>query len=144
MTRDGGAWNEGVIFVIETNGNNFALLHSFHSTDTRNGQNPKGNVLLSEGKLYGLTTDGGANDIGVIFSIDKDGSNYTNLHSFAGGTDGQAPNGSSLLLDGNTFYGTTSLGGSGNKGTIFAFVLPEPCLFVFFEFVLFFRIKGKG
>jgi uncharacterized repeat protein (TIGR03803 family) len=42
---------------------------------------------------------------------------YTNLHAFAGGTEGSNPF-AGLALSGNTLYGTTPNGGTGH-GTVF-------------------------
>ena len=44
---------------------------------------------------------------------------FTNLHSFIGSTDGESPP-ASLILSGNTLYGTAELGGSSGAGTVFA------------------------
>jgi uncharacterized repeat protein (TIGR03803 family) len=58
---------------------------------------------------------------GTIFSIGTDGTGFTVLHSFTGGSnDGKSPYGS-LLLSGSKLYGMTSSGGSANLGTIFSF-----------------------
>src|SRR5579872_1612643 len=42
---------------------------------------------------------------------------YTNLHAFAGGTEGSNPY-AGLVLSGNTLYGTTPNGGTG-QGSVF-------------------------
>ena len=44
---------------------------------------------------------------------------FTNLHSFAGGTEG-AYSFSGLALSGSTLFGTTANGGSSGNGTVFA------------------------
>jgi uncharacterized repeat protein (TIGR03803 family) len=65
---------------------------------------------------------------GTIFSINTDGSNFTVLHSFAGGTsDGAYPQGS-LTISGNTLYGTTGQGG--NTGCTY-FNAPYTCGTIF-------------
>ena len=61
-----------------------------------------------------MTYAGGADGLGTIFSEDIDGTNFTLLHSFAGGPgDGANPIGD-LLLSGSTLYGMTLRGGSSN------------------------------
>src|SRR5262249_43417756 len=49
------------------------------------------------------------------------GQTFTNLYSFTGGSDGCGPGGS-LIMSGNTLFGTTSdsIPGSSGKGTVFA------------------------
>jgi len=118
MTHYGGGPGYGVIFKIATDGSGFTVLHSF-SPGTTDGQDPWGSLTIDGSILYGMTRYGGTSSGGVIFKIATDGSGYTLLHHFAGGTaDGQYPNGS-LTLDGSTLYGMTNAGGSSNLGVIF-------------------------
>jgi uncharacterized repeat protein (TIGR03803 family) len=76
-------------------------------------------MVLSGNRLYGTTLGGGTNGHGVVFSLNADGSDFSTLYSFSGGTDGASPN-AGLLLAGGKLYGTTSRRGlpMGN-GTIF-------------------------
>ena len=57
---------------------------------------------------------------GRLFKVNTNGSGFYVLHSFpkAPGSDGAKPY-SGLLLNGNTLYGTTQLGGTNNSGTVF-------------------------
>ena len=124
MTYAGGTNNGvgGVIFQIQTDGSGYTNLHSF-AGGAGDGWAPYGNLTLAADgtTLYGMTWQGGASGNGVIFRIQADGSGYTNLHEFAGGTDdGQEPRGSlTLSTDGTTLYGTTEWGGVSNVGVIF-------------------------
>jgi len=75
---------------------------------------------------YGTTYAGGTNSNGAIFSVSTNGNVFKRLYSFTAldpdtGTnkDGANP-GAGLILSGNTLYGTTSAGGSGGYGTVFA------------------------
>ena len=116
-TRDGGDLNIGVIFKIDTDGSNYAVLHEFMGGNN-DGSEPIGGLILSGGSLYGMTTIGGSNDYGVIFKIDTDGNNFTNIHSFAGVPEGEYPYGE-LTSYGGALYGMTSDGGSSDYGAIF-------------------------
>jgi uncharacterized repeat protein (TIGR03803 family) len=88
-------------------------------------------LILSGTTLYGTTESGGVSGYGNIFSVGIDGSDYQNLYSFSGGTDGAYPLGG-LNLTGGTLFGTTTYGGAasavgyGGDGTVFALVLPTP------------------
>jgi uncharacterized repeat protein (TIGR03803 family) len=53
-----------------------------------------------------------------VFAVHTDGTGFTNLHSFTGGSGGGLPYGG-LVLTNNALYGTASDSGSGN-GTVFA------------------------
>lgn len=120
MTTSGGAGGSGTLFKINTDGSGFGLLHSFTGGGT-DGESPYGSVTVSGTTLYGMTYGGGNSPSrGTIFKINMDGSGYSILHDFDGGTtDGANPYGA-LTLSGSTLYGTTSGGGSAtNAGTIF-------------------------
>jgi uncharacterized repeat protein (TIGR03803 family) len=122
MAYRGGSAGVGIIFAVNTNGAGFTNLHNFNASD---GQYPVGNLILSGGTLYGMTPGGGAFHTGNIFSASTNGTGFTNLFNFPSlsgvlysNTDGAFPQGS-LLLSGNTLYGTASEGGAAGNGTIF-------------------------
>jgi uncharacterized repeat protein (TIGR03803 family) len=70
-----------------------------------------------DGNIYGVTTQGGANNRGAIFKTSLEGA-VTVLHSF-NLTDGAGPMGGlTLAADGN-FYGSTPSGGTDSAGVIF-------------------------
>ncbi|MBW2071484.1 MAG: hypothetical protein JRI89_09525 [Deltaproteobacteria bacterium] len=118
MASGGGGSDEGAIFKINSDGSAFSLLHSFTGA-ADDGSQPRGSLILSGSTLYGMTQQGGANDLGVIFKIETDGSAFSLLHSFTGGAnDGNYPWGS-LILSGSTLYGMTRDGGDSNLGVIF-------------------------
>ncbi len=95
-----------------------SLLHSF-AGGVADGALPYGSLILKGSMLYGMTYGGGAHDFGTIFKINKDGTGFMLLHSFAGGAvDGALPYGS-LALKGSTLYGMTYRGGTYGIGTIF-------------------------
>ena len=74
MTSLGGNNKAGVIFKVETNGNNYTILHNFAGGDD-DGREPYGSLTLSGNDLYGMTQYGGNSDLGVIFKMDIDGAN---------------------------------------------------------------------
>ncbi|MBX9923576.1 MAG: hypothetical protein K2Y01_05640 [Rhabdochlamydiaceae bacterium] len=130
MTREGGVHSSsntsgcGVVFAL----NNFAtapsyeVLHEFGSFSGDGILPEHGFLTLVGNTLYGMTSKGGTNNNGTIFSIDLDNSNaYTILYSFGetGSTDGSHPAGSLVLSNQNIFYGLTCDGGANGLGTIF-------------------------
>jgi uncharacterized repeat protein (TIGR03803 family) len=117
----GGTMGNGAIYALSTDGTGFTNLYNF--TGTNDGSSPHGGLLLSGNTLYGSTPSGGAYTNGTLFSIHTDGTGFTNLYSFTGGSDGSNPNGD-LILSGNVLYGTANGGGSGS-GTVFSFTLPS-------------------
>jgi uncharacterized repeat protein (TIGR03803 family) len=141
MTQSGGT-GFGVVFRMNTDGSGYTNLHSFVGAASGDGANPKGQLILSGGVLYGMTASGGTNTsncggssfgCGTMFQINTNGTGYTILHTFNGGyleegpytlNDGSLPEGG-LLLAGNTLYGMTSAGGTNSCGcgTVFSLVL---------------------
>jgi uncharacterized repeat protein (TIGR03803 family) len=119
-TTSGGANNLGTVYEITPAGE-LTVLYSFAAgTD---GNSPQAGLSNdSDGNLYGVTYYGGTNDLGTIFRISSDGTGYTILHSFAGGsTDGQYPGVKLRNVPGGVLYGSTSAGGADNLGTIFTY-----------------------
>ena len=105
----------GTIFKINTDGSGYKDLYTFtsyHSPYYTNsdGAHPYGGLIMSGNTLFGTACDGGTNGYGTIFSINTDGNDFTNLYNFTGGSDGANPK-ASLVLSGNTLYGTTYYGG---------------------------------
>src|SRR6266446_6923671 len=95
----------------------FTTLHKF--TGGSDGGNPWAALTLSGNTLYGTTYGGGDSGAGTMFAINTDGTGFTNLHSFRGGSDCANPF-DGLILSGSTLYGTAAGGGSSGKGTVFA------------------------
>jgi uncharacterized repeat protein (TIGR03803 family) len=132
----GGAFGNGTVFKINTDGSHFQTLHSFSllegpdedgSYGNGDGCCPQGRLLLSGNTLYGTTREGGYSGMGVIFKVNIDGTGFTNLHSFSHvvgysdiftNSDGAHPIGG-LTLVSNTLYGMTLWGGFYGAGTIF-------------------------
>jgi uncharacterized delta-60 repeat protein/gliding motility-associated-like protein len=94
-------------------------LHQFDGAGTTGtGARPRGTLVSDGTLLYGLTFEGGVNNEGVLFSISPDGLVFTKLHEFINPTSGANPF-LSLVSEGTFLYGTTSIGGSSNFGTVF-------------------------
>src|SRR5437868_2205616 len=72
----------GTVFAIHTDGSGFTILHEF--AGGIGGANPVAGLLLSGDTLYGSTRAGGISDVGTIFSLNINGSGFTNLHHFSG------------------------------------------------------------
>ncbi|NOS93300.1 MAG: T9SS type A sorting domain-containing protein [Cyclobacteriaceae bacterium] len=115
-TSGGGSLGYGVIFRINSDGSNFNVIFNLGGNY---GGNPIGGLLQSsDGYLYGTTSIGGANDLGVIYRILPDGSDFSVLHNFNAANGAKS---SSNLVEGGDgyLYGTTDVGGINNSGVVF-------------------------
>ena len=125
---DGAGANggEGTVFKITTGGALTTLYSFCTQTNCTDGSTPvTGLIQASNGELYGVTQQGGANaNNGTVYSITTGGA-LTTLYSFCsqnGCTDGQGPTGRLIQATDGNLYGTTDSGGIG-YGTIFNMTL---------------------
>ena len=116
MTELGGTNIIGVIFKIKPDGTGYLKLLNF--SGVANGRYPAGSFISDGTFLYGMSTQGGTNNIGCIFKIMPNGTGFSKLYDFAIAPDGSTPYGT-LKSDGTFLYGMTYSGGAGSKGTIF-------------------------
>ena len=125
---DGGRYDSGTVFTTTTNtGAVITNLYNFSDNSSSlnsDGANPEAELVLSGNTLYGTAYAGGPSGNGTVFAVNTDGTGFTNLYSFTARTSGTNGDGAhpcaSLLLSGNTLYGTTQIGGSSLHGTVFA------------------------
>ncbi len=115
------------MFKLNTDGTSFTNFYIFSPvvqyalgvyTNTPMGANPEGQLVSSGGRLYGTTSQGGVYGNGIVFAVNTDGSDFTNLYNFSAtvytgfySNTYQANPSAGLVLSGNTLYGTTSVGG---------------------------------
>ena len=120
VTSNGGTNYSGTIFKIKPDGTNYSVMYNFDLGI--NGRIPKGSLTLVGDFLFGTTSIGGNSDGfggGTIFKISKNDNSFSTVHRFSGfPTAGGSPEGS-LILIGDTLFGTTWRGGTQDKGTIF-------------------------
>ena len=114
----------GTVYSYELSTGTYTKIHSFGQNS--DGENPVGNLLLaSDGKLYGITSDGGYNDKGVIFTIDPATDTYTLKLDLQNGSSGNkaAQDARSGLIQSTNgkIYGTSESGGNYPNGYQYAF-----------------------
>jgi uncharacterized repeat protein (TIGR03803 family) len=107
---------------FSANAQTLTVLHSFSNSPDGAAPYLGGSMNLSGNTLYGTTKSGGSFSNGTVFSVNIDGSNFSILHNFTGGSDGAYPPSGLALsgVPGNTLYGTTLRGGTNGTGVIFS------------------------
>jgi len=119
MTYQGGVNNLGVLFEYDPVTDIFIKKLDF---DSANGRNPFGSLIqASNGKLYGMTIQGGVNDKGILFEYDPITSTYIKKLEFSGTINGSYPQGSLMQACNGKLYGMTKQGGVNNMGVLFEY-----------------------
>lgn len=127
----GGANGPGTAFKITPAGV-LTTLHSFSDV-------PRGGLIqATDGNFYGTTSGRAENsnfDYGTVFKMTAEGA-LTTLYTFCTlpiCADGSFPYAGLIQASDGNIYGTTSLGGASNAGTIFK-ITPEGTLTTFYNF----------
>ncbi len=122
MTWYGGANSMGVLFEYDPSTNTYAKKLDFNGS--ANGSKPQGSLMkASNGKLYGMTYEGGTNNYGVLFEYDAATSIYTKKLDFNGSANGRYPIGNLMQAGNGKLYGLTSDGGTNFVGVLFEYNL---------------------
>jgi uncharacterized repeat protein (TIGR03803 family) len=112
----------GALFKVDPATGAFSVLWDFGNR-LPDAELPYAGVILSGGKLYGVSTSGGPGGLGgpgTIFTFDLVHDIESVAYSFTGEPDGSTPFGN-LITESDAFYGTTEAGGTANLGTVFKF-----------------------
>lgn len=108
-------------FLFSTDSSGQSLQQQYNFPVTTFGANPQNLEMIAyNGKLYGTTSTGGANNFGTIFEYDPLTNNYIKKFDFGPvvSVTGGGPKGS-LLLHNNKFYGLAADYGVSGGGVIF-------------------------
>jgi uncharacterized repeat protein (TIGR03803 family) len=119
----------GTVFKITPTGEE-TVLYSF-AGGSADGANPQVLIQGSDGNFYGVTSNGGANEVGTVFKLTPEGVE-TILYSFVAGNGPENPTGLIQASDGN-FYGTSPLSGAYGSGQVFK-VTPKGVLTLLYTF----------
>jgi uncharacterized repeat protein (TIGR03803 family) len=117
-TLAGGKYGYGTIFEMSLTGK---ILRQYHfGTQSHDGMQPIGSLVIDAGNIFGTASGGGANNGGVIFKLDSS-FHLTVLHAF-GVFDGTEPQGGLMIDSAGNLYGTTSTAGAHFYGTVFRLI----------------------
>jgi len=120
MTDSDGATGDGVIFEYDPVTSTYEKLLDFDGENL--GSRPHGNLIeANNGKLYGMTYEGGASGMGVLFEYDMGTAIYSKKFDFDGSNLGSYPYGSLVQASNGKLYGMTTYGGTSDVGVIFEY-----------------------
>jgi uncharacterized repeat protein (TIGR03803 family) len=108
----------GVVFTIQTNGNNYAVLYNFGNFATDGNSAYAGLLVGCDQTLYGTTAEGGTSNLGTVFTLRQDGSAYGVMKNFTP-ADGDNPWGGLVQASDGNLYGTTTSDGPYTGGSLF-------------------------
>jgi uncharacterized repeat protein (TIGR03803 family) len=135
-TLNGGLQGAGTAFYMSLDGTSFSTFRSF--TNAPDAGNPEGNLAVSGNGFLGTSQAGGTSGVGSVFIGSTNGVSI--IRSFAvvsadnATNSGGASPSALLALSGSTLYGTTTVGGAGADGTVFALSTNGSSLSVLHDF----------
>ncbi len=107
----------GSVFRIALTGGSVDTLYAFKGLP--DAEEPQGSLVCIGQYLYGATRVGGTHGYpGTVFAVPLAGGSDRLLYSFTGNADGGNPE-AGLLNVGSYLYGTTTVGGKYELGTVF-------------------------
>ncbi|MGZ3903314.1 MAG: choice-of-anchor tandem repeat GloVer-containing protein [Bacteroidia bacterium] len=119
MLPNGGSNGGGVIFRFDIATNSFTKMVNLPQSSS--GSTPFGDLLeATNGKLYGLTPKGGANNYGTLFEYDIASNTLVTKFDFTFSS-GKYPQGTLMQASNRKLYGVTMLGGNHSGGTLFEY-----------------------
>jgi|GEM_PF-4132354 len=123
-----GVLRDGEIFKYDLNTNEYDTVGFTSNTTVFSGL-----TLANNGKIYGATFSGGADNFGTIFEVDTAALTITTIHEF-NNTNGAYPRNTLTQASDGNLYGTTGNGGSNDQGTLFKIDISNNTFNTVFEF----------
>ena len=124
-TLYGGTNDAGTIYRVKTDGMEYEVLHHFDGSTVSipNGY-PRGTLTYDGEKIFGNCQYFSGNSGGIVFSINADGTGFRILADFYDGSgafvNGKFPGYGGVTIADGVLYGSTSLGGANDRGSIFS------------------------
>lgn len=118
LTYSGGAFAYwGTMYRMNADGTAYELLRSF---TPESGTSARAGLLeASDSVLYGTSSHGGLWGEGSVFTVNHNGTGYTELLSFDQNVHGRTPAGTLIEGTNGALYGLAEFGGANNRGTVF-------------------------
>jgi uncharacterized repeat protein (TIGR03803 family) len=132
FNQNGGPTQDGQLFSYDPSSGVFEYLADFEASTT--GSIPAGVLTeAANGKLYGVTNEGGVCNYGTIFSYDIESGIIVQEHCFDW-LDGADPVDGMCLASNGLLYGMTNAGGGSGDGVIYSYETTTGILTLLHEF----------
>ena len=119
VCENGGSNGVGVLYEYDYINNSYTTKINFNGSSL--GATPIGGLIVAtNGLIYGTTSEGGTNSVGVLFSYNPSNNTLTKLVDFSS-TSGHTPLGALRQAANGKLYGMTSAGGANSVGTVFEY-----------------------
>jgi len=136
MGGGGGMYNKGTIFSFDPVTMSYAVLHHFIDST---GYGPGYGTLMlgNDGKLYGVTKNGGNNyHLGTIFSYDLNNNTYNCLYKFSSAFNGAYAANPLVQTSNGKLYGVMAqAGGIGAEGVLFSYDIQSDTFTILHNFI---------
>jgi uncharacterized repeat protein (TIGR03803 family) len=119
LASNGGSGDFGTIYEFDAINDTIINKHNF--SPSIGGKRPSGTLVQApNGKLYGITEEGGLYGNGTIFEVDPTTQILTKKIDFTDAV-GRIPKGGLTLATNGKLYGVTFRGGNNDRGVIFEY-----------------------
>lgn len=131
--QNGGASYDGRLFEFDID--NYEIEFKFDFEELTKGTYPVGGLCEgTDGRLYGVTHEGGSYGFGVLFAYDPIVNMYAVLKHFNGTSTGGNPMEGVIQASNGFLYGLTLYGGGDDHGIIYKYEIGANILSVLHEF----------
>ncbi len=118
-TTAGGTSNMGTVFKVTPEGVLTTLINFTGTAGSNRGSTPNSGLeRAADGSFYGSTYEGGPANLGTIYRVTPEGFRTSLMH-FSTDSRGRLPRGNLTTGPDGNLYGTTTAGGTYERGTIF-------------------------
>ena len=119
LTKAGGTNDHGTLFEYVISSDSLTVKH--HFSNNTDGREPSGDLITaSNGKLYGLASNGGTYGHGTVFEFDTvAGGTFTTVYHLQGSTTGSRPYGSLVESSNGNLFGMCHDAAYPYLGTLF-------------------------
>lgn len=118
-TTAGGTSNLGTVFKVTPEGVLTTLIHFTGTAGSNRGSTPNSGLeRAADGSFFGSTYEGGPTNLGTIYRVTPEGVRTSLMH-FSTDFRGRLPKGNLTTGPDGNLYGTTTTGGTYERGTIF-------------------------